>query len=460
MFTNLSISNFKTWERLDKLRLAPITVFFGANSSGKSSIGQLLLMLKQTAESPDRKRVLHFGDPKSLVDVGTYQDVVFNHEVGRSIGFSFSWTLPGALHITDTRSDESYVGDSLTFRAEVGQDQSQNPPRVLVNEFDYSLTLEGREVLGVGIKRSTTKELKYDLAERGYVFVRSVGRVWRLPQPTRFYGFPDEAVAYWTNAGFLRDLTLELEKQLARVSYLGPLREEPERTYVWSGEQPESSGSRGQRAVEAILSAGDRRINKGRKQAYHPFQQVIANWLKQLGIIDSFVVQPIARNRKEYEVRVRTSALAPEVLLPDVGFGISQVLPVVVQCFYANAGSTVIMEQPEIHLHPSVQASLADLFAEAIHSRENGEDRRIQLLIESHSEHFLRRLQRLIADEVLLPSEVAVYFCSQDREAGSKIEELVLDEYGRISNWPANFFGNLVDEVAAQTRSMLNRMES
>ena len=80
-------------------------------------------------------------------------------------------------------------------------------------------------------------------------------------------------------------------------------------------------------------------------------------------------------------------------LLTDIGFGVSQVLPVLVQCFYANHGSTLILEQPDIHLHPSAQAGLADLFIAA--KKSPG----VQILFESHSEHLLRRLQRRIAEE-------------------------------------------------------------
>jgi predicted ATPase len=136
---------------------------------------------------------------------------------------------------------------------------------------------------------------------------------------------------------------------------------------------------------------------------------------------------------------------AETVLLPDVGFGVSQVLPVVVQCFYTQANSTVILEQPEIHLHPAVQSELADLFVEAIRAREGGSPRNVQLLVESHSEHFLRRLQRRIADETIDASEVALYFCVSTPE-GASIRELEVDELGNIRNWPRDFFGDQMDD--------------
>ncbi len=151
----------------------------------------------------------------------------------------------------------------------------------------------------------------------------------------------------------------------------------------------------------------------------------------------------------EYEVRVRTNGSSKEVDLPDVGFGISQVLPVVVECFYAAQNSTVIMEQSELHLHPRVESELADLFIEAIHSREEGEDRSVQFIIESHSEHFLQRLQRRIAEGALNPEEVALYFC-EPGEHGSVLRELSLDSFGDIANWTNDFFGDPMTDLAAR----------
>jgi len=183
---------------------------------------------------------------------------------------------------------------------------------------------------------------------------------------------------------------------------------------------------------------------------------MIARWLKEMGLIESFEVNLIARGRRDYEVLVKTHNAKEKVNITDVGFGVSQILPVLVQSFYAPVGSTIIMEQPEIHLHPSVQAALADLFIEAIKAREKGEDRNIQLLIESHSEHFLRRLQRRIAEEKIKPSDTAIYFC-QANTSGSSIQPLNVDDFGNIRNWPENFFGDEMSDLAATTEAAILR---
>jgi predicted ATPase len=176
-----------------------------------------------------------------------------------------------------------------------------------------------------------------------------------------------------------------------------------------------------------------------------------------MGLIREFQVKALGQHRKEYEVLVRTSAKMPQVKLTDVGFGVSQVLPVIVECFYVPARSIVILEQPEIHLHPSVQSELADLFIDAIRARENGAERDCQFIIESHSEHFLRRLQLRIAEEELSQEDTALYFVHGEDD-GARIEELAVDEYGNITNWPEGFFGDEMADVVARTQAQAARL--
>jgi predicted ATPase len=114
------------------------------------------------------------------------------------------------------------------------------------------------------------------------------------------------------------------------------------------------------------------------------------------------------------------------------------------------------MEQPEIHLHPQVQAELADVFIDAIHARENGTPRNVQLVVESHSEHFLNRLLRRIAEEKVEPDEVAIYF-TKTRDTGAQLDPLRVNAYGDIENWPENFFGNEMADLTARTVAAARR---
>jgi len=128
------------------------------------------------------------------------------------------------------------------------------------------------------------------------------------------------------------------------------------------------------------------------------------------------------------------------------------VLPVVTLLQYVPEGSTVILEQPEIHLHPLAQANLADaLINAAVH-------RRVQIVLESHSEHLLLRLQRRMAENAISAGDVKLYFCSSDKDT-SRIEPLRLDLLGNIENWPNNFMGDAFGETVAAERARLKRLQ-
>lgn len=462
MFESLKIENFKAWKSTGELRLAPLTVLFGTNSAGKTSLTQFLLMLKQTIESSDRTRVLHPGDRTTLADLGTFRDLLFDHRLDLPLSFRISFSLPSRLTVKDPQTDQTISSNTVGFEANVQQHATGGSrERLRLESMRYEL-FDGRvETLAVGMATdqtppATREKDKYRLEARHYRPVRNPGRAWTLPAPVRFYGFPDEAVAYYQNTGFLADLTFALESQFRHLVYVGPLRGYPERSYVWSGEMPDHVGSSGKRAVEALLAAVNRTISRGYRKRAEPFQKIIARWLHELGLIHSFKVKQIGTGRKEYEVLVRVPDGSSEVNLTDVGFGLSQLLPVIVECFYVPRNSTIIFEQPEIHLHPSVQAGLADLFIETIHARENGEPRAVQLLVESHSEHFLRRLQLRIADEKLSQKDVAIYFC-EPGPSGSSVRKLDVDVFGNIRNWPESFFGDEMGDVVAMTEAAMKR---
>jgi predicted ATPase len=453
MLTHLRIKNFKSWRDTGPIRLAPITVLFGSNSAGKSSIIQFLLMLKQTVESPDRRRVLHPGDEHTPVDLGTFRDLVYDHDEAQRVAFEVQWTLPESLSFLDPRTRERYSGEDLRFEASVGTEPKTS--QVVVETLEY--TLGSKDGRGLRVGMAPAKQ-GYKLTPHGYKLVRNPGRAWQPPPPVRFYGFPDEVFSYYQNADFLASFTLSLERQFRGLQYLGPLRNRAKRAYTWAGEVPEHVGWSGERAVEALLAAKDRQISRGFKKRALSFPALVAAWLKQMGLLDSFEARSIAEHRKEYEVVVKTKGSKEEVNLTDVGFGISQILPVIVSCFYAAPHTTVLMEQPELHLHPAVQSEMADLFIEAIHARQRSLDRGMQFIIESHSEHFLHRLQRRVAEEGLKKDEVALYFCENGVE-GSELKPLPVDLYGNIANWPEGFFGDEIGDLVAMTEAAARRSE-
>lgn len=448
MLTELSLTNFKSWKQIDKMRLAPITGLFGSNSSGKTSVLQLLLMLKQTVESPDRALTFQFGDDRSLTNLGSFRDTVHSHEKPGTLQFALSWHLLRTLKISDPNEQKAtlFEGNDMDFEATVVENGAG---RLIVDRLSYGFADQR-----FTMKRKGEGEAKYELqAERGqFRFVRTQGRPWDIPPPVKCYGFPDQAKAYFQNAGFLADFQLAFEELFSRTYYLGPLREYPQRQYTWAGAEPADMGRRGERAVDALLAARERgaMISRGKGKPKMSLEAYVAYWLKELGLIHSFSVEAIAKESNLYRVRVQKTPSAAKVLITDVGFGVSQILPVLVLCYYVPKGSTILLEQPEIHLHPSVQAGLADVFIDAIKTRQ------VQIIFESHSEHLLRRLQRRIAEQQLAPDTTSLFFCEM-ADGSSFLKELEVNMFGEIGNWPKDFFGDEFGEMAAMTKAAMER---
>ncbi|MFV9507127.1 MAG: DUF3696 domain-containing protein [Oscillochloridaceae bacterium umkhey_bin13] len=464
MITSLDINNFKSWHKTDRMRLAPITALFGSNSSGKTSLLQLLLMLKQTTESSDRSQVLNLGDEHSIVELGVLPDLLYGHDLTQPLSWHIAWQIPQVLKIDDPTRQSAilFQGDRLEFSATImwkvnGEDSissSNDSPkgRAMVEAMAYQFA---DHEFGMRLKNPTKTEYELYSSAVGFEFVRTRGRAWSLPAPVKCYGFPDQTRAYYQNAGFLSDFELELEQLCNRMFYLGPLREYPRRQYPWAGAQPADMGRRGERVVDALLAARESGVTlaRGRGRKRLTLEERVALWLKELGLIDTFEVRSIAPGSKLYQVWVRRSAKSPEVLITDVGFGVSQILPVITLCYYAPEGSTIILEQPEIHLHPRVQAGLADIFIDAMKTRN------IQIILESHSEHLLRRLQRRIAEEALTPEQAALYFCTANTQGESQLQALKIDPFGNITNWPKDFFGDEMGDLVAMTEAAIRRQQ-
>ncbi len=455
MLKQLRIQNFKGWKDTGPIRMTPISLFFGANSSGKSSIGQFLMMLKQTVESPDRKVVFFPGGKNSVVQLGSYQEMVFHRDPKNKITFNYEWSFPETLRFKDPMTGQPFSGNDLFFHAEVGLGDTDQHTLVL-DRLKYELLAEDKSQLSIGMQRKLDSKSEYKVDATHYTLKRKQRRAWYPGAPVRFYGFPDEVVAYHQNADFVQALNLCHEKLYRTLCYLGPLRTKAERLYSWTGMEPESVGYEGENTVAAILAGRSRKISLGSGRKAKPFEEIIALKLKEMGLIEQFKVNPISEQRQEYEVKVRTKGSKDWVDLPDVGFGISQVLPVLVQCFYAPAGSIIIMEQPEIHLHPKAQSALADVMIDVINSKENGSDRDIQLVIETHSEHFLRRLQRRIAEDAVPEAKVSAYFANIAKTPAI-LEPLQIDNFGNIKNWPENFFGDEMGDITEQARAAMKK---
>jgi predicted ATPase len=466
MLTQLRIQNFKSWADTGEFRLAPITGIFGANSSGKSSLLQFLLMLKQTTECVDPRVVLDFGDEKSRVSLGNFLEVVTDHDVTQSLSFSMQYTFVGYKNTArKIRSADDPIMD-LKVAIKYQDD------KLYLEKWKYSQIYRKPQVNSVSAEFSTEDETTgYTVAgigERTPFFVETENPALPSSSTGHFYRFPSTIIEkdliamqphiQEDDRFELGLFELTVKNEFKSYSYLGPLRECPARFYRASVKNPSDVGSRGEHTVDAILSVRNhQRYYLGamvsEQKEYMPFEACIAYWLQKLGLVHSFELKEVKEGSGLFQVLLKTTPSGPDVTLPDVGFGVSQLLPVLVLCYYVPEGSTILLEQPEIHLHPSVQSGLADVFIDV------AKNRNVQIILESHSEHLLSRLQRRMAEEELKHEDVALYFCTMDEQGRSQLDHLKIDEFGIIHNWPPKFFGDQFGEIAAQQEAQMERRQ-
>lgn len=446
MFTKLELQNFKSWKSA-KVGFGRITGLFGENSSGKTSLIQFLLLLKQTMVDPDRMGSLSFNGP--YIRLGTVSDAIFRHDTSSPLFYHVSLLLPEMLSLFDHSSKDKEpfeISDHLSLSA--GTRIEDHAPVGYMLKYGLGnscFSLRENTNGGSGFKLDNNRKSDFK-------FIRNRGRGWLLPGPLKSYQFPDQAKSYFQNSGFLSDLEYAFGNQLNNLYYLGPLRQEPSRDYLWSGSMPDGVGKRGERTIDALIASKEAgiRINLKKGGKLLPFTNVISRRMQDMGLLHDFRITEIAKGSNRWQARVKTLEGGSEVLLPDVGFGISQVLPVVTLLHYAPEGSTVIFEQPELHLHPLAQAELAEIVVAAATHRN------VQVVFESHSEHFLLRLQRRIAEEELSSDLVRLYFCKSS-DSGSVLLELQLDDYGNITNWPKGFMGDAFGETSEATLARIRR---
>ena len=230
------------------------------------------------------------------------------------------------------------------------------------------------------------------------------------------------------------------------LKYLGPLRDVPKPMYPLAPAtaDPHDVGLRGEHTasilelhknkdIRYIPSANFKNPEIDRNPVTRKLETAVIDWLKYLAVADS--VKSWDRGKLGYELKVGLSYSDSTHDLTHVGVGASQVLPILVMCLLADTDSTLVFEQPELHLHPKVQTLLGDFFLSMALCNK-------QCIVETHSEYLIDRLRFRIAaatPEKELKSQPKIYFVEQSSQ-GTTFREVVINEYGAVLDWPEGFF--------------------
>ncbi|MGV8109616.1 AAA family ATPase [Methanospirillum sp.] len=428
MITYLQIENFKSIQNSGQIHLKPITILVGANSSGKSSILKSLLLLKQTAESSNnRSPLVPNGD---LLNLGSYSNFIFNKKFNNKLSFE--------IHFDDIFNKEGTIQGKFDFRYLEGKTE---------------ILLSKSEIIASGYKQKIWKKSsrsKY----YSILFHRNKKqeeyKIFDGIIPIKFFDFiihPDKIKDINDIQQHLYPYPFIIRELFNRIYYIGPLRKYPQRIYFPSGNVPRDVGKSGENAIDALWYS---------KKYYDSnnvdLEQITTIWFQKFGFSSNFKLKLLEKSHSIYEILIGNSENTSYFNITDVGFGVSQTLPIIIECYYAPKNSTLLIEQPEIHLHPKAQATLGDLFIESAIKGSR------QLIIETHSEHLLSRIRRRIAEDSTLSSDdVCILFFEK---IGNKttIKEIALDECGRYKEYLSGFFEEEYEESIEHLKAISKKM--
>ena len=402
--SEISIEGFKSIRAERKLALSALNIVAGANSSGKSSFMQPLLLLKQTLEAAYDPGPLLLDGPNVKF---TELSQLFSKSSARK------QLVIGLSRGDGTKLQLSFDLDSkrqLRVKETTLTDQNG-----VVQQFTESTTQE--ELLAYlqaspeGLQWSTLFKNKRFGVIRQRVFLRTGVTLKEGEQALPLPGPWDE-------------LTESIGRNIIHVPGLrgNPLRSYP-KTAVGSN-YPGTLDSYVASIIADWQDKGDERLSQ------------LGSQLQQLGLTWKVVAKKLDDTRVELQVgRLPAAAQGGAndlVSIADVGFGVSQVLPVLVALLVARQGQIVYIEQPETHLHPKAQRALAQIFAHAA-------SRLATVVVETHSLLFVRAVQTLVAKKSLEKALVKLHWVTRDAKGDTSVATSDLDEAGAYGAWPQDF---------------------
>ena len=453
MWTQIQLKNFRGYSDTGLQELRPLTILIGPNGGGKSTLLKLFMAFKQTAESSDNATTLITSvdlDKRGYVDLGLYPDYVYQGDTKRNIQVFLGWETP------KKNGRQKHLLDSDKVRAlNIQLAYRQIGKQVVVQELEYRGLKQDIQASGadgetkgkilVSLSRQPRGAYKPDMPHKKEWKIgdRDASKTY---EPYKFYRFSPDFLADVTTRteAELRSYVQEFENQLFQTYYLGPLRENPQRYYEATGERPDDLGIKGQK-IGAVLYA-DKDDNQEK------IIKLTSKWLNELDIADSVSLSRIAKGNL-FHLKIHGRNQKHDTNIIDYGFGVSQILPVIVESLYSPDNATLLIEQPEIHLNAHQQLELPNLFVELIKTSSK------QFIIETHSEYFLKRLGTLVARQELSPEKVIVYYCHTDEE-GSHMQPIKFDDLGVASWWPEQFLSEGFEGAAEHLEAMEARQEA
>ena len=408
--TAISVQGFKSLAKESRIEIRPLTILAGANSSGKSSIMQPLLLMKQTLEAGyDPGPLLLNGPNAKFTSVNQFISLSQKDSDCQAFSVKINHATYPTLKITFSLNDNQ----TLEIR------------EMIIGEGNFSFSLRPNQSSGELEKVISVLQKK-------------------LPEGMRLSVFRNRCflnVAYEALNGEARvefSPVLEIyepglfsffvfQEELHNIVHVPGLRGNPERVYPKTAVGSDFPGTF-ENYVATIIANWQAKRDERLKR--------LEAMLTDLGLTWKISAKPVDDTQVELLVgRLPKSKRGGEDLvnISDVGFGVSQVLPVLIALLVAEPGQLVYLEQPELHLHPRAQYALAKILAETA-------KRGVKLVVETHSALLLLQVQTLVAKRDLDPNLVKLHWFSRSDEDGTtSIQSADLDENGAFGDWPEDF---------------------
>jgi predicted ATPase len=462
--TAFRVKNFMAFADTGWIAIKPLTLLFGQNSSGKSTILKALMFLKQSAS---QSKFIYSSEDG--IDVDSFTNIAHGSNKSaylkgkKVVSFGFKFAL----------KDDFFLGAGLAKGPlDITFDLGWNPKRNLAELIAFQIDITPKDILlekvyfRVEIEEYTDLENSPKLIFATNIFnYSSISKtsVWANVNLRIRNGFmPSLEIDETTNSNeaqkelngeimharyrdwefidrilnIVRDETL---KFLDSLIYVRAIRPDPERLYVINDIRQEEMRRQGFSSFLNFLKGGYLKSAQ---------ETELNKWIKFLGLGQKIKVKPyksIPGTNIISEI-ILTNEMGNQVNVADVGFGVSQVIPILIESLFSDTGKSLLIQQRELHLHPAAQAELADLFISMSSKTEK------IFLLETHSEHLILRIMRRIKEATktgprkdefpLKPDNISVIVFSKNLKLGySSAAQVELDNEGQlITPWPGGFF--------------------
>lgn len=433
MINKVNIENFKCYEKIE-FDTSKVTLLTGANSSGKSSLLYSILGAIQSREFP-----FQFSPNGKYIKMGDFEEIVHNHDKSKLIKLEFEDNDENQKVTTYWSNDkirnlpilEKLYAESDIFSLQIEKVRKYNLKFEYFIEKDQNSYARSPEMIK---KIMEIVESSIKTENKGDDKIKNKFEKIKTKIEFRFSDFNEleeklRNEQYYYLSSFKSSISSMFNRFDDKINYISSFRLYPERTYYETSKKDLKVGKFGENYEDQIIAWETKKA---------PEYKELISILKDLGLLHEIKSKRLDGGR--FEILIRTKANGVWSSLSDVGFGISQFLPIIVADLQLGKRSTLFIAQPEIHLHPKIQAQFGDYLVNRI-TKENK-----RYIIETHSEYLINRLRLAIAKKTIEEQDVKTYFIDNN---GIKAKHYNLNflKNGQIKNAPKSFFETYMLDV-------------